>query len=89
VAQAGTGSAEVATADALSQMEPAFTYTTDASDGPGVVSVQAVADAWSAAVLSPSGSCLWIRIDAAGVQTFGSGTPCTGAAAAAASDPSW
>jgi hypothetical protein len=89
VAQAGTGTTEVASADALAEMEPAFTYTSEPSTGPEVVSVHASADAWSAAVLSPSGACLWVRVDAAGVQTFGSGTPCTGTAAAAADAPSW
>jgi hypothetical protein len=89
VAQTGTGTPDAATPEALADVEPAFMYTADASTGPEVVSVAATPAGWSAAVLSPSGSCLWIKLDAAGVQTFGSGTPCTGSAAAAASAASW
>ena len=89
LAQADLGTVDVATAEALAEMEPAFMYTGDASTGPEVVSVAAGSDGWSAAVLSSSGSCLWIRIDPSGAQAFGAGTPCTGTAAAAASHPSW
>ena len=89
MAQAATGSPDAATAEALRAAEPVFTYTTDASTGSEIVSVAATPASWSAAVLSSSGSCLWIRIDAAGAQTFGAGMPCTGAAAAAASATSW
>jgi hypothetical protein len=89
MAQSETGSPADVTAEVLGQTEPAFTYTTEASSGPEVVSVAAGADGWSAAVRSASGSCLWLRIDPSGTQTFGSGSPCTGTAAAAAADPSW
>jgi hypothetical protein len=89
LAQSDTGTPDAATAEALGQVEPAFTYTTEASTGPGVVSVAATSEAWSAAVRSASGTCLWVRLGVDGVQTFGSGTPCTGTAAASAGDPSW
>ena len=89
LAESPTGSTEAVTVDALEALEPAFTFTTGRSTGPEVVSVAAAPSSWSAAVASSSGSCLWLRVDPSGAQTFGSGSPCTGEAAAAASDPSW
>jgi hypothetical protein len=89
LARSPTGAADAVSAAALEAIEPAFDYTEDVSTGPNVVSVAATATGWSAAVSSPSGACLWIRVDPTGARTFGSGKPCTGEAAAAASDPSW
>ncbi len=85
----GAVSYAVAGPEGLAAFEPSVTYTADASTGPGVVSVAATDDGWSAAVRSVSGACWWIRLDGDGVQTFGSGEPCTGASAAAAAAVAW
>lgn len=89
IARSETGSPDAASADGLAQTEPRFTYTTGPSTAPDVVSVAVSTTTWSAAVASTSGTCHWIRIDVEQRRTFGSGTPCTGAAAVAAADPSW
>jgi hypothetical protein len=56
--------------------------------GGASVSVYASADSWASARMSASGTCFWIADDASGVR-YGTGAPCTGAAAAEASEPSW
>jgi hypothetical protein len=74
----------------LSALDPSYTYTDGPSTDPSVVSLAATDTTWSAAVMSESGTCLWIHDDATtGATTYGRGTPCTGAAAAAASGSSW
>ena len=47
--------------------------------------LRALPNSWSAARMSMSGRCFWIKDDATTGTTFGSGTPCTGVAAAGAS----
>lgn len=84
IARSEAGSPNAASAEALAQNEPRFTYTTGPSTRPDVVSVAASTTTWST-----SGTCHWIRIDVEQRRTFGSGTPCAGAAAVAAADPSW
>ena len=44
---------------------------------------------FGAAVRSESGTCWWAKIAADSVTTYGSGKPCTGIAALAASAASW
>ena len=73
----------------LSAIEPSFQYTDGPSTAPNVVSVAATADSWSGAVMADSGTCFWLRTNSTGATTYGQGTPCTGAAAAGASAPSW
>jgi hypothetical protein len=74
---------EVADAEHLSALSPDVTFVDGAtvSSGPGVVSVQGSPQAWGAAVMSDSGTCFWIRETVAGGTAYGSGDPCTGAAA--------
>jgi hypothetical protein len=63
-------------------------------DGPSttqqVVSLASAGDTWAAAVMGASGTCFYARVTAVGVQTFGTGSECTGdAALQAATLPSW
>jgi hypothetical protein len=80
---------EAASPEALAAFEPSFAYTTQASTSPSVVSVAATPSSWSAATASASGTCLWIRLEADGATSYGSGSSCTGAAAAPASAVAW
>jgi hypothetical protein len=80
---------EAASPEALAAFEPSFAYTTQASTSPSVVSVAATPSSWSAAAASVSGTCLWIRLDADGATSYGSGSPCSGQAAASASAAAW
>lgn len=74
----------------LSALDPSFTYTDGPSTSPTIVSVVNTDSAWSAAVMSASGTCFWVHDDPAkGGTTYGEGTPCTGAAAASATGSSW
>jgi hypothetical protein len=74
----------------LSALDPSLTYTDGPSTNPSVVSLVATHTTWSAAVMSDSGTCFWIHDDmSVGSTTYGRGTPCTGAAAEAASGSSW
>jgi type IV pilus assembly protein PilA len=81
-------------ATSLTAVEPSLTFvdTGVASTTFKEVSVNATASAtWSAATLSKSGTCYWIK-DAsgqAGKTTYGSGATCTGTAAAAAALPAF
>jgi hypothetical protein len=53
------------------------------------VSVYAQGSTFAAAAMSESGTCFWIKTDANGTPAYGSGTPCTGMAALAASAPTF
>jgi hypothetical protein len=59
--------------------------TCDSGRGDASVSVSASDGIWSAARMSVSGTCFWIKDDPPGGTKFGSGAPCTGVAAAGAS----
>jgi hypothetical protein len=74
---------------ALTALEPSATFTLGASTGPGVVSVSIDPSVFAAAVRSASGTCWWVKLDTAGITTYGSGGTCTGEAARAADAPSW
>ena len=87
--QADTGSLAGATPEALTAYDPAFTFTAGPSTGPTIVSVAVGGDMWGAAAKSVSGSCLWVRLDAAGSVSYGAGPVCTGTAALSASQPAW
>lgn len=73
----------------LSAFDPGLHFTSGPAKDPTTVSYAVDATGFGAAVRSKSGTCWWARIDASGVTTYGSGTPCTGSAALAASAPSW
>ncbi len=83
----------------LPSIENSLTYNAAgvASTGPGNISVAVPVVAapnagtqWSAAALSKSGTCFWIKDNAvAAGTTYGSGAACTGTAAAASAATSW
>jgi len=75
-----SGSYTAADPNALSATESSLHYTTGPSTGPDVVSVASSATDWGAAVMSSSGTCLYIHASGAGVSQ-GSGVVCTGQAA--------
>ncbi len=84
------GSFAVATPDELGVVEPSLAYLPGDRESVSAVSVSVHAEdgLFAAAARSADGTCYWIRDD--GVeQTFGSGTPCTGDAALAASGARW
>jgi hypothetical protein len=74
---------------ALSAYDPGLGFTSGPSNDPMTISYSADAAGFGAAVRSASGACWWAKIDTNSVTTYGSGTPCTGRAAMAASAPSW
>jgi hypothetical protein len=85
-AESGTFPDDLAT---LSAFDPGLHFTPDASKDPSTVSYAVSGSEFGAAVRSESGTCWWVRIDAGGVTTYGSGSDCTGSAAMAAAAPSW
>jgi hypothetical protein len=64
----------------LGALQPGYTFVDGPSTMPKIVSVAAERDVWVAAVLGPSGTCYWIRSDAAGTVETGTSSVCTGAA---------
>jgi hypothetical protein len=73
----------------LTLAQPSLIFVDGPSTSPTVVSVDATAASWAAAVMSPSGTCYWIATTSSGSTRFGTGSLCTGHAALHASDPSW
>jgi type IV pilus assembly protein PilA len=77
----------------LQAIEPSLSYVATASTGPNVVSIAVTGGTqgiFSAAALSDSGDCYWIKDDATSAGTgtkYGTGTTCTGAAAVGANLP--
>ncbi len=70
----------------LAKRMRSVTFSDGPSAAPQVVSVAATGDAWAAAVMSTSGRCFYLRLDAGGRLDRGSSvTDCTGAAALGAS----
>jgi predicted metalloprotease len=82
------GSFDAITAGTLHTFEPSSQYTGGASTGPHVVSVSSSSTGVGLAVLSRSGACFLERLTTSGV-TYGTGTSCTGEAAASARASSW
>ena len=82
-----------ATVTALAAVEPSLSFVgaTTASTSATTVSVFSnSSNEWSAAALSASGTCFWIKDSANGPGTrFGNGATCTGTAANAAAGTSW
>lgn len=89
VAYSESGSFADAGPAQLSALDPSVTYTQGPSTGPTVVSVAATASTWAAAVLSPSGTCFWIKLDRSMAASYGSGTACSGSDAMAATARGW
>lgn len=85
-AERGDFTADAAT---LSGFDPGLHFTPAPSTDATTVSFASGPDGFGAAVESDSGTCWWLSLDGEGVTSYGSGTPCTGQAATAASDPSW
>ena len=85
-AESGSFTTDLAT---LSAFDPGLHFTSGPSKDAMSISYAADATRFGAAVRSESGTCWWARIDASEVTTYGSGTPCTGSAALAASAVSW
>lgn len=74
---------------ALAAFDPSVRFTGGASTGPTSIAMSAEDAAFAAAVRSDSGTCWWVRLDAAGATTYGSGDTCTGQAAMSADAPTW
>jgi hypothetical protein len=74
---------------ALSAYDPQLGFVSGPSNDPKTISYATDASGFGAAVRSESGTCWWVKIDTNSVTTYGSGSPCTGSAAMAASAPSW
>lgn len=85
-AERGSFEADAAT---LAGYDARGRFTSGSSNGPRTIAFASTETAFGAAVRSESGACWWLRTDATGVTTYGSGTTCTGQAAFAASAPSW
>ncbi|HET6713814.1 MAG TPA: hypothetical protein VFI59_08915 [Actinomycetota bacterium] len=73
----------------LSSMARALIFVDGPSPVTGVVSVASTQGAWAAAVMGPSGTCYWLRFSPGEGPSYGTGEPCTGDAALAASSDSW
>jgi hypothetical protein len=74
----------------LAQGSKRTTFTDGPSIGPSIVSVVATNTAWGAAVMSESGSCFAVRLDAEAAPRFGTlSSSCTGAAALLVTGTSW
>ncbi len=78
------------TAADLAGVEPSLTYTDGPSPNLSTISVASTPTSVGLAVLSPSGTCFYMKDDAAAGVSFGSGATCTGQAAlGAVTGPSW
>jgi type IV pilus assembly protein PilA len=81
-----------ADATAMESVEPSLTFVagTVASANQNTVSVASdAAGEFSAAAMSASGTCYWLKDNAASGTTYGTGATCTGVAADAAAAPAW
>jgi hypothetical protein len=89
-ALARDGSLAAAGTTELSSLGTGLIFVDGPSTAPQVVSLAGEGNMWAAAVMGASGTCFYARITADGVQTFGTGSECTGLAARqAATLPSW
>jgi hypothetical protein len=73
----------------LARSQPSLVFVDGPSTAASIISVLAAGSTWGAATMAPSGACYWIRLDADGATSYGTGETCTGRAALAAADPSW
>lgn len=82
-------------ASGLVTVEPSLCYVDPAtasvaSDGAcATISVYTWGTGWAAARMSSSGTCFWVKDDAAIGTSYGSGLPCTGVVAAQANASAW
>lgn len=89
-AQANSSATGLVTADPtlcyVGASTPSVTTAPKCQSGQGDASISVAAwdNVWAAARMSASGKCFWIKDDATGGTKFGSGSPCTGVAAAGA-----
>ncbi|HEY7659323.1 MAG TPA: hypothetical protein VIC58_01855 [Actinomycetota bacterium] len=60
-----------------------------ASNDSEIVSVLATNEAWTAAARADTGECFWIRLDASGNRSFGTGTDCSADEAGLAAPGGW
>ena len=60
-----------------------------ASNDPDVVSVFATDEVWAGAARADTGACFWIRVTPTGEEALGTGSRCSGEAAAAAPPATW
>ena len=89
IAHGRTALADIGPAQ-LAKAVPAVTFADGPSAAPQVVSVATAGRAWAAAVMSASGRCFYVRLDAGGRIAFGSSVrDCTGAAALRAAGTAW
>jgi hypothetical protein len=67
-----------------------LTFTDGPSIGPSIVSLSGTDAAWGAAVMSESGLCFAVSLDAAGIARYGTlASSCTGAAALQVTGLNW
>jgi hypothetical protein len=86
---ARTGSFEEAATAVLAAEVPELIFVDGPSTAPAIVSVDASAGSWTAAVMGDTGTCFWVKATAAGLIRYGTGSGCTGAEAMAAAGTSW
>lgn len=60
-----------------------------ASNDPDVVSVFATDELWAGAARADTGACFWIRVTQTGAQAVGTGSECSGEAAAVMRPSTW
>ena len=73
----------------LSRMGLGLTFVDGPSTAPQIVSLAMTDRAWAEAVVSETGTCLYVKVTAHDTVTYGTGATCTGQAAMAAAAPSW
>jgi hypothetical protein len=73
----------------LASMRADLIFVDGPSAVPDVVSVAGSASVWGAAVMSPSGTCFYVRIDDRRRVAYGTGSTCTGQAALDADRSAW
>jgi hypothetical protein len=65
----------------LGARQRGYTFVDGPSTAPTIVSIASTEKTWAAAVQGSSGICHWVRTTSARGVTYGTGLPCTGAAA--------
>jgi hypothetical protein len=66
-----------------------FVEPDTSSNDSEIVSVWATEDAWTGAARADTGECFWVRLLASGETVFGTGTDCSGEAAAEDEPTGW
>ncbi len=93
---ASSSSYDGATASAVAQVDPGFCLVNsttpslaaggscEAGGGSQPISIYSSGQTFAAAAMSSSGTCFWIHAERGTISGYGSGEPCTGSAATAA-----